>query len=250
MKAKQIVPIMAEILRKFPDTEVMGSLLASWDHNDFADQQAPVIFHSLFNQIARNVYEDELGSDLAAQMLANTYFWEERLKRLIQVGHSQWFDDIRTEDKTETLDEILHRSALEVAGHLKAPLGDDPESWRWGRYHRYHFFSPIARQGTAKKWLGAGPYPASGSGDTLCRAKSTYEDLTGVAVMASLRMVVDLGDADKNMPALPGGVTGRQFHPRMTDQIDALPQGTPVYWWFSDQAIASHTEHVLMLTPL
>ena len=249
MKARQIAPIMARILTKHPDTENMGKLLAAWDHTDAADRPEPTIFHSLFDELARAVYEDELGADLANAMLANVYFWEERMKQMVEAGHSEWFDDIRTTDKTETLDEILHRAARRVADRLKASLGDDPESWLWGRYHRYHFVSPIARKGAAKGLLGAGPYPASGSGDTLCRAKSSYGDLSDVAIMASLRMVVDLGDPDKMLAVLPGGVTGRQFHPHMTDQIAPFMEGEPLYWWFSDEQIEAHTQHVFNLNP-
>ena len=249
MKAKQIAPIMADFLLKHPDTEGMGRLLAAWDHIDAAERPEPTIFHFLFEELARNVYQDELGAELAPAMLGNTYYWEGRLEQMILAGRSVWFDDVRTNDKTETLDEMLHQSALNVAGRLKTTLGEDPESWRWGHYHRYEFVSPIARKGLAKRWLGTGPYPATGSGDTLCRAKSTYGNLSDVAIMASLRMVVDMGDPDKILAVLPGGVTGRQFHPHMTDQIKPFMDGEPVYWWFSDQQIEAHTESVLMLSP-
>ncbi len=249
MKARQIAPIMAKILIQHPDTETMGKLLAGWDHTDGADRPEPTIFHSLFNELAWAVYEDELGADLANAMLANVYFWEERMKQMVESGRSEWFDDVRTTDKTETLEEILHRAALRVSDRLKASLGDDPESWLWGHYHRYQFISPIARKGAAKRLLGAGPYPATGSGDTLCRAKSSYGDLSDVAIMASLRMVVDLGDPDKMLAVLSGGVTGRQFHPHFTDQIEAFMEGQPVYWWFSDKQIEAHTQHLFTLEP-
>ena len=91
--------------------------------------------------------------------------------------------------------------------------------------------------------------PAAGSGDTLCRAKSSDDDLSTVSIMASLRMVVDLGDPDKILAVLPGGVVGRQFHPHMTDQIAPFLDGNLVYWWFSDKQIQSHARHVLVLLP-
>jgi penicillin amidase len=60
-------------------------------------------------------------------------------------------------------------------------------------------------------------------------------------------MVADLGDGDKIMAVLPGGVSARIFHPHTTDQIEPFVKGDILYWWFSDQAIREHTRAVLNL---
>ena len=66
---------------------------------------------------------------------------------------------------------------------------------------------------------------------------------------ASLRMVVDLGDPDKVLAVLPGGVTGRTLHPHFNDQLASFMSGEKVYWWFSDEAVAEHAAHILVLQP-
>ncbi len=60
---------------------------------------------------------------------------------------------------------------------------------------------------------------------------------------------VDLADGDKVMAVLPGGVTARVFNPHNADQVAAYMSGAPVYWWFSDQAIAEHAVSELVLRP-
>jgi penicillin G amidase len=70
-----------------------------------------------------------------------------------------------------------------------------------------------------------------------------------VTVSASLRMVVDLGDEDKVLAVLPGGVSGRLFHPHARDQVKAFMNGDKVYWWFSDKAIKEHARTRLELVP-
>jgi penicillin G amidase len=70
-----------------------------------------------------------------------------------------------------------------------------------------------------------------------------------VAVSAALRMVVDLGDDDKVLAVLPGGVSIRLFHPHTKDQIDAFISGEKIYWWFSGRAITDHSRKKLDLTP-
>jgi penicillin G amidase len=249
LKAARIAPLMAGALLNYPDTAEMGRMLNGWNHLDSADQIAPTLFHAIFDEFARLVYVDELGETATDIMLSNTYYWEERLLSMIEAGNSPWFDDIRTPDITETQHMLWHRAALNAAARLAVSWGDDRSAWQWGKIHRYEFVSPIARKGPLKRWLGGGTYPAEGSGDTLRRAKSAYGDLSKVSLMASLRMVADLGDPDKVLAVLPGGVTGRLFDPHTTDQIEPYIDGKVVYWWFSDKAIKAHATHELALMP-
>jgi penicillin amidase len=90
----------------------------------------------------------------------------------------------------------------------------------------------------------------SGSGETLLRAYYLPSDPYNVVVSAVLRMVVDLGDPDKIMAVLPGGVSARLLDPHRTDQVKHFVDGTELYWWFSDQAIEAHKATELKLVPL
>jgi penicillin G amidase len=249
LKAARVAPIIARSLMIYPETERWGRALASWNHEDAIDQVAPTLFHAIFNEFAHLVFVDELGEEVARRMLSNTYYWEQRLIAMIEEGDSVWFDDVRTPDLVETQEVLWRQAALNATERLQAKWGDDMSKWRWGDIHRYEFISPIARKGAAKRWLGGGSHPAQGSGDTLSRAKPASEDLTEVSLMASLRMVADLGDPDKVLAVLPGGVTGRQFHPHTTDQIEPFIDGDLVYWWFSDKAIRDNARHELILNP-
>jgi penicillin amidase len=51
------------------------------------------------------------------------------------------------------------------------------------------------------------------------------------------------------LAVLPGGVSGRFFHPHAKDQIKAFINGEKVYWWFSDKAIKEHKKTILLLQP-
>ena len=74
-------------------------------------------------------------------------------------------------------------------------------------------------------------------------------DPFSVTISASLRMVADMADEDKVAAVLPGGVTGRLFSPHQKDQVQSFMDGSKMYWWLSDKAIAEHTEHTLRLKP-
>jgi penicillin amidase len=249
LMARNISPIMAQALLAHEDTQQMGQILAEWDFVDHPDKAAPTVFQSVYREFGLRVYRDELGQALAKAMLANWYFWQERLQKMVVDGQSAWFDDIKTTDRIETRDDLFHQAALKAADALKPALGDDPAQWVWGKLHVHEFLSPIRRSGAGKEWLGGGSHAARGSGETLCRGIYDFNLPFKVKISASLRMVADFADPDKILAVLPGGVTGRQFDPHTTDQVESFMDGSKVYWWFGDNAINEHTRHTLTLNP-
>ena len=169
---------------------------------------------------------------------------------MVETGaHDRWFDDTTTPDRVEGKREILIRAALETRKTLSDRLGKNPDKWQWGLVHQQTFVSPIRRKGVGHGLLGGGTHQAPGSVETLYRGLYAYNCPYDVAVSAALRMVADLGDEDKVMAIIPGGVAGRIFHPHTTDQIRDYMMGTKAYWWFSDRAVSAHTQRMMTLTP-
>ncbi len=249
LMARQISPIIARALLAHEDTKTMGQILAEWDFSDHPDKTAPVVFQSVYREFALLVYADDLGEELAITMLNNWYFWQERLQKMVLEDKSSWFDNIKTSGREETRDDLFHQAGLNAIKYMRTSLGDNPTKWQWGKVHRHEFLSPIRRSGAGKEWLGGGSHPAAGSGETLYRGIYEFNRPFKVKVSASLRMVVDLADPHKILAVLPGGVSGRQFDPHTTDQIEPYMNGEKVYWWFSDKAIKEHTRHTLTLKP-
>jgi penicillin amidase len=249
LMAREIAPIMARALLARPDTKELGEILSKWDYLDHADQAAPTIFQAVYREFALLVFQDELGEDLAKAMLKDWYFWQERLQQMVLEGNSPWFDNILTKDVKETRDDLFHKAAQIASEKLRSSLGQDPKEWKWGKVHTIEFVSPIRREGFGKGLLGDGPHSFQGSGETLHRAIFAFHDPFKVTTSASLRMVADLSDDDKILAVLPGGVSGRIFHPHAKDQIKAFISGEKMYWWFSDKAIQEHKKTILLLQP-
>ncbi|KPK85726.1 MAG: beta-lactam acylase, partial [Deltaproteobacteria bacterium SM23_61] len=249
LMAREIAPIMAKALLARQDTKELGEILSRWDYLDRTNLAAPTIFQAVYREFALLVFQDELGEDLAKSMLKVWYFWQERLQRMVLEGTSPWFDNVLTKDTRETRDDLFHKAAQIAPEKLRSSLGQDPKEWKWGKVHTIEFVSPIRRQGFGKGLLGDGPHSFQGSGETLHRAIYAFNDPFRVTLSASLRMVADLSDDDKILAILPGGVSGRFFHPHAKDQIKAFINGEKVYWWFSDQAIQEHKKATLLLKP-
>jgi acyl-homoserine lactone acylase PvdQ len=62
-------------------------------------------------------------------------------------------------------------------------------------------------------------------------------------------MVADLGDRDKVLAVLAGGVSGRQLTRHFRDQVEPFMNGEKRHWWFSDREIANHAKTEQTLAP-
>lgn len=249
LMARRLAPILAQALDQEPRTQPLARLLTKWNHRDDVDQAAPLVFQAVILEFARQVFVDELGPKITQALLESLYFWQERLMAMTMAGDSAWFDDIRTQGKTETRDDLLRRAGLTALAEISQRIGPDPAAWRWGELHTLELVSPLRRKGFGKELLGTGPMPMGGSAETIYRSRYSSKKPFDVTISAALRMVVDMSDSEKIMAVLPGGVVGRQFSPHQADQVPAFMNGDILYWWFSDQAINENTKHRLVLKP-
>lgn len=247
--ARTMAPVFARILKVAPVTRDMAKILDTWDYRDDPDKAAPAVFQAVYRELARLTFEDELGPELTATMLGSWYFWQERFQQMVVAEAGPWFDDAATPDVREDFVNRVLVAGKSAHRMLAERMGDNPYRWKWGKVHRMTWVSPVRRSGFGKDMMGGGSHPYPGSGETLYRGIYDFNAPFDVTVSAALRMVVDFSDPDRVMAVLPGGVTGRVFHPHHTDQIDAFLSGAPAYWWFSDAAIAAHTRTTMTLAP-
>jgi penicillin amidase len=247
--ARRIAPVMARILLANGDTKDLGRILADWDFKDDPEKAGPLIFQAIYRQFALAVFEDDLGPQKVWTLLNAWYYWQERLLQFVLAGDSPFFDDIRTAGKRETMADLFIRAAHAARKELSRTLGDNPAQWRWGDLHTLELVNPLVRKGRLKGLLGTGPMPIGGSGETLYRGWYDFDAPYAVTHCASLRFVADMGDDEKLMAVLPGGASGRTFHPHQKDLVDAFMDGSVQYWWFSDAAIKAHAQKTLTLVP-
>ncbi len=249
LMAERIAPVLAKILISDPDTRDLGQILADWDFTDDPDQAGPTVFQTIYRYFSLAVFEDDLGEEKAMQLLGSFYFWQERLEQFVLAGESLFFDDIRTVGQRETMADLVIRAARLTRETLGTLLGNDPGQWAWGKVHYLELVNPLLRSGKGKTMLGTGPLPMGGSGETLYRGWYDFDAPYAVTHCAALRLVADMADTEKCLAVIPGGVTGRTFHPRQKDQVKDFMDGTIGYWWLSDAAIEKHGEARLMLVP-
>jgi penicillin amidase len=246
--ARSIAPIMADALSRHAETKEAARYLAGWDFRDDPQQVAPTLFHGIYLEFTRRVLSDAAGDAAVEQLLADPYWWQERMEQIARSKRVSWFDGAGRQSQ-KSFDEVLHQAAVAALAALSSSLGPEVENWQWGRIHRIRFLNPIRRKGLGSGWLGGGDHPAPGSSATLNRGRYDFKAPYRVVVSPAMRVVFDLADPDKITAVLAGGVSGRTFSPHQTDQIDALLAGEKRYWWFSEDAVERNAVSVLELVP-
>ena len=249
LMAERLTPIIISAINSDPELKNFTDILGQWDFMDTREQAAPAIFQTLYRHFARRVFKDELGDELSMEYLKGYYYWHENLVAKIEADTSDWFDD-KTTVAIESRDDLFRLAAHDAMTELSDQLGANPHDWQWGDVHTLTFFHPLVRGKTGAEWLGGGVNRVDGSGETLNRTLSMFDDPQNVKIIDSTRVVMDLSDPDKVLAHIPGGVSERLFDRHMQDSLALFLSGEPGYWWFSDKAITDNTRHTLRLSPL
>ena len=244
--ARDLVPVFLPALEAAPETQAAAEILGSWDYRDDAGKAAPALFQLMMRTLVNRIFADELGT-LAASFEGYTYFWQERVYSMLIAGESDWFDDVNT-PQTEGRDDLIRAAALDAWSRLEASLGREPRDWRWGDLSRLRISSPLPTgYQLLDRFLGGGDFPRIGSPETLWGSYGSPS--YGAWAIDSLRFVADLGDPDKVLAVIPGGVSGRLFDPHLNDQLPLWLSGEINYWWFSDEAIRANARKEITLAP-
>jgi len=249
LQAIRLRPHLIAALRADPAHADFARILEAWDGRDDQDLAAPLVYHALYERLVWETFVDDLGEALAREWLGTWYAWQERFDRLVEQPDSIWFDDRRTPER-ETLADLIRRAATAVRAEFVARLGTDVSAWRWGAEHRVSFSAPMRRSGLGRDLLGAPATPLSGSGETLARAATRFRGGFETDLIASLRLVADLGDDDKIEAVVSGGVVDRQFHPHQKDQLPAWFEGRLVPWWFARSRVEANARSRQLLLPV
>jgi len=249
LQSDRLRPALIAALRDDPAQGDLAAILERWDGVDRTDAAAPLVYQALYREVALGTFADELGPELARDMLASWYFWQERFDALAATPDASWFDDVTTADRRETLHDVIRAAAPRARNALAAAQGADPATWQWGRAHTLDFVSPLRRSGAGRELVGGLTFPWAGSVDTLNRGVYAFNDPYRVNFFPSMRLVVDFGDAEKIEAVVAGGVSERHLQPHLNDQARLLGDNQRRPWWFSREKIEANAKHRMVLEP-
>jgi penicillin amidase len=130
-------------------------------------------------------------------------------------------------------------------------LNKNHESQAWGQIRPLTLVHPVAaEQKLFAPIFNRGPFPWGGDANTVSQAAALTEDSTSNPMaIASLRMVVDVGNWEESRFILPGGQSGNPLSPHYDDMIPLWQrgEGVPIAW--SPERVASVARDTLVLMP-
>jgi penicillin G amidase len=226
-------------------------LLRQWDHDMRPNLAAPTIYFAWHTCLAHLVLNGAIGA-LANKFLtkegppefAGAPLYDVGLELVaswLESGAPAWVGDIRP---------LLFRAYRQAIADLQRRLGPEPVNWQWGRVHRVHFHHPLARiPGLGRVWK---PQTLSlgGDGFTVNQAESKPSfPPEPVHIIASGRLILDVGDWDNSRAALPGGQSAHPASPHYQDALQEWHDGRYHPMLFSRRAVEAATEDKLFLLP-
>ena len=148
------------------------------------------------------------------------------------------------------LSRLINESLAAATTELRDRYGADPSGWQWGPIRPLTLKHPVGRS----KWLAPiynfPPVPCPGDTNTVFQTGADPRNPgAGPLVCPSMRMVLDVGNWDENIFALPGGQSGNPLSPHYNDQFRLWTQGNGITIPWSPEAVEQVSVSTLSLTP-
>jgi len=219
-EAKWEIPIILAALDRQKPSDPLAQKaaeeLSKWDCEASLDATAVVIFYRFNFALRRNVLEDEVPAGDFDKYL-NKGAMDIVIHKALSDGESPFFDDKSTQDKVETMDDMIVKSLRDAMSDVEKTYGADPKAREWGKLHTITWENPIGI-GPLKD-LSVGPFPHIGADETVRaagfrgRGKQPWVCLSGPV----LRHIIDMGDPERAQLVIDGSVSGQWLSPHYKD---------------------------------
>ena len=161
-------------------------------------------------------------------------------------------DDINTNNKYESLEDIIIKSYGEAYSLIVNTYGPDTENWKWGDAHfltHKHILGKVKILDYLLS-LNIGPFKSGGSSLTPNAGGYAFGKDFQQTSGASMRRIVDFSDLNKTKSILPTGQSGLQRSPHYSDQASMYHSGRYRTIKFDERAIKrDNTMRKLLLIP-
>jgi penicillin amidase len=228
------------------------ALLESWDGVVGADSSAATVFELFVVEMIQRIAEAKapqaykwvLGSGLTP-LEYSTFFLIRRVGHLVRVLREQpegWFQRSWPGEIADALTTVIR--------HLRKKYGRNPDEWAWGQVRPLALIHPVGERRLFNKVFNLKPFPWGGDSNTIGQATGPLSEPTkNPEVIASLRMVVDVGNWEESRFALPSGQSGNPLSPHYDDLLPFWKRGdgVPIAW--SPEQVARLTKFTLQLVP-
>jgi penicillin amidase len=229
------------------------ALLKAWDDVVAADSPAAAIFELFLAEMAQRIAIAKaprtagyaLGDLGFTPLFPASSFLGRRVGHLVRLLQDQpegWFERSWDQEMIAALTTVIRR--------LRKDYGERIKMWAWGRIRTLVLKHPVGERAPFGKVFNLGPFPWGGDANTVNQGGGLICDcISNPMVIASMRMVIDVGNWENNRFSLPGGQSGNPASPHYDDLLPFWRQGdgVPIAW--SSEQVSRVTRSVLRLVP-
>ena len=227
-------------------------LLQDWDGDMHPDLVAPSLYFGWQVHFSQACLVQAVGGELAQELLPHreevdllNYPFHGIVLDLalnwLDNGPPHWVGSVRP---------LLIPALKKTIAVLATEFGDDPNGWQWGVLHRIELKHPLTRIPVLGQLWKPRTIPIGGDGYTVNQADvSPHFPPDPVNIIASCRMLLDVGSWDNCLSALPGGQSGQPASPYFQDGLEDWRNGRYHPMLFSREKIETAAVGWLILSP-
>ena len=145
---------------------------------------------------------------------------------------------------------LIDDSLAAAITEMRDRYGADPSGWCWGHIRPLKLKHPVGRSRLLAPVYNLPPVPCAGDTNTVFQTGADPRDAGGhPLVCPSMRMVLDVGNWDENLFALPGGQSGNPLSPHYDDQFHLWARGEGITIPWTPEAVEKVAVSTLSLLP-
>ncbi|MBM3949202.1 MAG: penicillin acylase family protein [SAR202 cluster bacterium] len=228
------------------------TLLQAWDGVLAGESPAASVFVRFVAEMTRRVVEAKAPNSVAwalgksdTPVMEYTVFVLRRvgyLSRLLRQQPDGWFAGGWPAEMADALAAAVR--------DLRFKYGASTDSWAWGKVRPLVLKHRVGERKPLDKVFNRGPFPIGGDTDTVAQASCDPLNPYGNPLfVASMRMVVDVGNWEASQFSLPGGQSGNPLSPHYDDLLRLWLRGDGVPMAWSQDSVARATRRTLRLVP-
>ena len=207
--------------------------LREWEGSHLAKEVAPTLYYRwMYRTIQAAMYDEFLqaaGPEDAQDKFVSwhqTIVSENAFPKLLANPQSLWWDNVATSE-VETASDIVAQALASAREDLKKALGENPETWKYGRLHTVVHPHAMTDAPLVGDLLNVGPFELPAAKDALCKYEFKLKEEVNYDVFSgpSMRIGLDFADVASSESILPTGQSGNVFSPFYDNQAELYHAG-------------------------
>ena len=232
--------------RATPELREMSRWLASWDANVLVGSGQAALYEVWVGGHLMPAFFSKAASSLPPRLQA--LITDEQLLPVVEYLERP---DNRLGDQPERArDELLLSTLATALAETRTLLGPDRATWQWGRLSTVlleHALTPLASE-AQRAQMTVGPAPKNGDSNVPGVAEFDHKTYRTIGV-ATLRIVMDVGDWDKSLAINGAGQSGDWTSPHYRDLFPLWVADKYFPLLYTRAAIEQATERRILLVP-